>query len=319
VATALQARYPGAMAAPIPSVPHVCDVEYVRGAAAARNSAPDLLLEVAHGATRARDFDGWRERLRGTYGDDLRDFFFVNTDVGAPELAVAVARQVVARAPRRTAVVVRCLVPRTLVDCNRRVERTAVAAASSAGQMTPGLQPWVQDPADRDALLDAYFAYRDTVTAAFAQVAAANGPVLFVHSYAPRSIDVAVDAHIGATLRAAYAPDRIGSWPLRPPVDLILRDPDGKLLASPELARAAADGYRAAGFDVTENATYPLHPVTLAHAFAVQRPDATLCLELRRDLLVPEFVPFVELHADAAKIERAAAPLAAAVTAAPPP
>jgi N-formylglutamate amidohydrolase len=305
------------MAEAIRSVPHVCEVQYLRGTAAAADAPPDLLLEVAHGATRARDFTGWRERLRGAYGQDLLDFFFVNTDVGAPELAAAAARLAVAREPHRTAVVVRCLVPRTFVDCNRRIDRDTVPAASKAGEMTPGMPPWVQEPADREALLAAYFAYREVVTTAFAQVAAANGTAVFVHTYAPRSIDVPVDEHIGASLRTAYAADRIGTWALRPEVDLILRDPDGQLLASPELARRAAAGFRGAGFEVAENATYPLHPITLAHAFAAQRRDATLCLEVRRDLLVPEFVPFQELHADAAKVERAAAPLAAALAVAP--
>jgi hypothetical protein len=174
----------------------------------------------------------------------------------------------------------------------------------------------VQDAGDRQLLLDRYFAYRDVVTAAFAQTMAARGRVLFVHTYAPRSIDVPVDANIGKALRAAYAPDRIGTFALRPDVDLITHDPDGRLLASAVLADRATAGFTAAGFGVARNATYPLHPVTLAHTFAVQAPEATLCLEVRRDLLLAEFVPFRELLADAAKVERAAAPLAAAVASA---
>jgi hypothetical protein len=179
--------------------------------------------------------------------------------------------------------------------------------------MTPGMPPWVQHPADQQLLLDRYFAYRDVVTAAFEQTMQNGGLSLFVHTYAPRSIDVAVDAGIVASLRAAYAADRIGTWALRPAVDLITHDPDGKELASPRLAMRAAAEFAAAGFEVARNATYPLHPVTLAHAFAAARPTSTLCLEVRRDLLLPEFVPFRELLPDPAKVERAAAPLAAAV------
>jgi hypothetical protein len=283
----------------------------VRGAAADPAAAPDLLFEVAHGATAAAHFDGLRAELRGTYDDGLRDFFFVNTDVGAPELALATARAVVARQPRRSAVVVRCLLPRTFVDCNRRIERDAVPSASKAGEMTPGMPPWVRERADQQLLLERYFAYRDVVTAAFTALAP-RGLALFVHTYAPRSIDVAVDADVGRALRAAYAPDRIGSWPLRPGVDLITHDPDGRELAAPDLARRAAAEFAAAGFEVARNATYALHPITLAHAFALQRPGDTLCLEVRRDLLLPEFVPFVELRPEPAKVERAAQPLAAA-------
>ena len=297
------------------SVAGVCEVEVVRGAAAAPEAGPDALFECAHGATRASDFDGLRGALRGSYGDGLRDFFFVNTDVGSAELARAAACALVAAQPARTACVVRCLLPRTFVDCNRKVDRDAVPTASKPGEMTPGLQPWVQDPADRRLLLDRYFAYRDAVERAFAATAAANGVALFVHTYAPRSIDVAVDERIGERLREAYAADRIASWPLRPEVDLITRTPEGLELASPPMVAAAQPAFAAAGFGVQQNATYPLHPVTLAHHFAAQRPAATLCLEVRRDLLVPAFTPFVELHPDAALVARAAAPLAAAALA----
>ena len=300
------------MVDPLRSVPHVCDVEYLRGAAAAPGAAPDLFLEVAHGATRAADFDGLRAALRGQYDDGLRDFFFVNTDVGAPELARATAARVVQMQPRRTVVVVRCLLPRTFVDCNRRIERDAIPKAHRAGEMTPGMPAWVRDPADQRLLLDRYFAYRDVVDAAFRSVGPA-GLTLFVHTYAPRSIDVVVDANIAASLRAAYAADRLGSWPLRPGVDLITHDPEGRELASPQLAHRAAAEFAAAGFDVARNSTYALHPITLAHGFAEQRPAGTLCLEVRRDLLLKEFVPFVELVPEPAAVVRAAAPLANAV------
>jgi hypothetical protein len=179
--------------------------------------------------------------------------------------------------------------------------------------MTPGMPPWVKDKADQALLLDLYFAYRDVVTAAFATVGTA-GLTLFVHTYAPRSIDVAVDEDIGASLRAAYAQDRIGTFPLRPGVDLITHDPDGHELAAPLLAQRAEAEFAAAGFEVARNATYALHPITLAHAFAVQRPASTLCLEVRRDLLLVDFVPFTELLPEPTRVERAAAPLAAAVS-----
>ncbi|MCC7395665.1 MAG: N-formylglutamate amidohydrolase [Planctomycetes bacterium] len=297
------------------SIPKVCEVELVRGAAAGAAAAPDLLLEVAHGATTAAHFDGLRAELRGDYDGSLRDFFFVNTDVGAPELAAAIARAVVAADPRRSALIVRCLVPRTFVDCNRRVDDDTIARAAKAGEMTPGLQPWVQLAADRALLLERYRAYRDAVTAAFAAVCGHGGTALCVHSYAPRSVDVAVDADVGKNLRLAYAPDRVGSWPLRAPVDLITHDPDGRALAAPRLTQLVQAELAAAGFEVAQNGAYSLHPVTLAHGFAVRYPARTLCFEVRRDLLVPEFVPFVELHTDAKKIAAAAAPFARALLA----
>ncbi|HEX5051469.1 MAG TPA: N-formylglutamate amidohydrolase [Planctomycetota bacterium] len=288
-------------------------MSYLRGAGAAAAAPPDLVLEVAHGATRAVHFDELRAQLRDRYAPDLRDFFFVNTDVGAPEVARAVAARVVHSQPRRTALVVRCLLPRTFVDCNRRIDRSTPAAGSGAGELTPGLPPWIREPADRDLLLDRYFAYREVVAAAVASACDRGGSALFVHTYAPRSIDVPVDEHVVASLRDAYAANRIGTWLLRPAVDLITHDPDGRELAAVRLAQRAEHEYRAAGYDTHRNGTYSLHPMTMAHEYAVRYPDRTLCLELRRDLLLAEFKPFEEMIPEAAKVERAAAPLAAAV------
>lgn len=295
------------------SVSGVCDIEIVRGAKADPSGRPDLLFEVPHGATLAQHFDDLRAQLRGSYSEGLRDFFFVNTDVGAPELALSVARSVVLTEPTRTAAIIRCLLPRTFIDCNRSVDRETVAAASERGEMTPGLPPWVVHDQDRDLLLDRYFAYREVVTRGFSGVCGGGGRAVCLHTYAPRSIDVAVDDDIVAALHAAYAPDRIGSWPLRAEVDLITRDPDGRELADSALAQRAEQALSTAGFQVVRNDTYSLHPSTLAFAFAQQYAGKTLCLELRRDLLLPEFVPFVELYTDPQAIERAAVPLAKAL------
>ncbi|HEX6811742.1 MAG TPA: N-formylglutamate amidohydrolase [Planctomycetota bacterium] len=304
------------MSDPIPSIAGVCDVECLRGAAADPAAPPDVLFEVSHGATRASHFADLRGQLRGDYADDLREFFCVNTDVGAPELARATARRIVEREPDRSALVVRCLLPRTFVDCNRRIDRDTIAAAQRPGEMTPGLPPWIREPADRELLLQRYFAYRDVVTAAFESVCGRGGLGLFVHTYAPRSVDVPVDENIVASLRAAWAPDRVASWPLRAGVDLITHDPDGRLLASPLLAERAVAELGLAGFEVKHNATYSLHPITLAHAFAQRYSEATLCLEVRRDLLLAEWTPFQEMIPEPASVQRVAVPLAAAVLAA---
>lgn len=295
------------------SVAGVCHVEIVRGVDADANARPDLLFEVPHGATLAHHFDDVCKDLRGQYSDGLRDFFFVNTDVGAPELAQAVAHGVVAAQPTRTAAIVRCLLPRTFIDCNRTIDRDTVAAASKPGEMTPGLPPWVVDAQDRELLLERYFAYREVVTAGFAEVCGGGGTALCVHTYAPRSIDVAVDEDIAAALQAAYAPDRIETWPLRAEVDLITHDSDGHEWADAELARRTAHAFEVAGFQAVRNDTYSLHPSTLAFEFAQQYPQQTLCFELRRDLLLPAFVPFVELHPDPQAVHRAAQPLVTAI------
>lgn len=301
------------MADALRSMPDVCEVEYLRGDKAPPGTAPTVLFEVAHGATAARHFDALRAQLHGAYAADLREFFFVNTDVGAPELAFAAARRFVANKPRDVAVVVRCLLPRTFIDCNRSIEPGAAPKGSAAGELTPGLPPWVADARDRELLLARYLAYRSVVTAAFGAVCGAGGFGVCVHTYAPRSIEVAVDEHVVASLRAAYAADCIGRWQLRPCVDLITHDPDGRLMAARALAEFAEAEFGAAGFEVVRNGTYSLHPSTLAYEFAQRFVGHTLCLEVRRDLLLDEFVPFRELVPNAERVARAAAPLATAL------
>jgi hypothetical protein len=293
------------------SIPDVCEVALVRGARA--GDVPDLLLEVPHGATRAADFDAFAAVLRGPFPADLRDFFFVNTDVGAPEVARRVAERFVADDARRSAVVLRSRIPRTFVDCNRLIDADARPRASQKGEMTPGVHAWVRDPDDLALLLGRYREYRALVEDACDLVCARGGRAVMVHSYAPRSIDVPVDERIVEHLREAYAPQRYASWPVRSPVDLIVDALDGTRLAETALVERLRAGFVAAGFEVALNAAYALHPSTLAHALALRHRERTLCLELRRDLLVPEFTPFAEMHVDRAKVDRIAAPLAAAL------
>lgn len=68
------------------SIPSVADVSFHWGAQAAPAAVPDLLLEIPHGATKASHFDDLAAELVGPFPADLRSFFFVNTDVGAPEV-----------------------------------------------------------------------------------------------------------------------------------------------------------------------------------------------------------------------------------------
>ncbi len=300
---------------PPTSIHAVCEVTFFRGARAPAGAVPDLLLEVPHGATRAVHFSALRAELRGSYPDDLQAFFFVNTDVGAPEVASDIARRYVALAPERSAMVVRCLIPRTFVDCNRIIDADAHGRASAAGEITPGLHAYVRDPHDRALLLQRYGAYRQAVTAAYDLVCGPGGLGLMVHSYAPRSIDVPVDDDIVTRLRREYEPVRLAAWPLRAEVDLIVTDPAGRMLASEGLVAALRAGFAEAGCEVAVAGTYSLHAATLAHAFAVRHPGATLCLELRRDLLVSDFTPFAEMVADPAKVARLAAVLADACVA----
>jgi hypothetical protein len=297
------------------SVPDVCDVELVDGREASPSAPPDLLLEVPHGATRTEHFRAVASRLRGPMPEGLADFFHVNTDVGAPEVARRIAQRVVEARPARRAVVVRCRVPRTFVDCNRVIDPAAAARPSKPGEMTPGLMPWVTHEEDRRLLLGRYAAYRTLVEAAVEATCGRGGTAVFAHSYAPREVDVAVDEHVVTSLREAYRPENIVRFPLRPEVDLIARDPEGRWLVDEDLVARTKDGLARAGLHCAVHGAYPLHPSSMAWLHASRHRGRTICFEVRRDLVARAFTPFAEMEIDPAKADRVAAPLADALLA----
>jgi hypothetical protein len=159
-----------------------------------------------------------------------------------------------------------------------------------------------------------YGQYRALVEAAVDAVCGAGGEALFVHTYAPRSVDVPVDERIVERLREAYLPQNVARWPLRAEVDLILDDPERRARPSERLAARAKAALERAGLQVARSAAYGLHPSTLAHASALRHPERTLCFEVRRDLLVEAFTPFAEMAATPAKVKRIATPLADALS-----
>src|SRR5262249_6227627 len=190
---------------PPASIPGILDVVLIRGARAAPDAALDLVIEVPHGATATADFAALAAQLTSPLPDDLVAFFHVNTDAGAPELAMAIARHFAAGEPSRGVAVLRCRIPRTFIDCNRRID--AAPDAFSAGKLTPGLMPWTTTAEDRARLRAAHDRYVACVRDAIAGLAA-DGALLLLHSYAPRTVDVEVDLDIVASLRRAYQPDR---------------------------------------------------------------------------------------------------------------
>ena len=62
------------------SIEGVCDVETVAGDGLVA-AGPRLLIELPHGATRYAHFERLRARLKSPLPEELRQFFFVNTDV----------------------------------------------------------------------------------------------------------------------------------------------------------------------------------------------------------------------------------------------
>lgn len=275
------------------SLPGVCSVRELRGAESAPGSRPGLVIEVPHGATRTQQYADLRARLRGDIAADLVDFFHVNTDAGAPELADAVADAWVAADPARCAVVVVSEIPRTFIDCNRLID--AAPASFREGKVTPGVPPWIADADDLALLTSMHQAYVAAATAVVDQVCGAGGTAILLHTYAPRSVDVQVDPDIVANLRRAYLPDVEPTWPLRPEIDVIGRSLDGALHVDPDLLARLIAAFDAIGLPVATGETYPLHPSTWAFHHAARHPGRTLCIEVRRDLLAEPFSPFAQM------------------------
>ncbi len=287
----------------------ILEVHHVRGAAS--TGPADLLIEVPHGATATRDFTALAAQLTSPLPEGLVDFFYVNTDTGAPELAHVIAERLVAAYPERAVTILRCRIPRTFIDCNRVLDASAVDY--KAGGVAPGLMPYITTPEDIALLRARYEAYIGAVREAAAALPA-HGAMLLLHSYAPRTVGVEVDANIVKSLHAAYAPDVAGTWPARPEMDVIGRGPDGTLHAPEVVVDALRAELAAEGMTLGDSHTYKMHPSTMGWEHAVRLRDRALCLEVRRDLFVERFEPFVEARIDPVRTAALAAPIVRALT-----
>lgn len=264
---------------------------------------PRLLVEVPHGATRRADFEAVRRRLVGALPPGLEAYFHVNTDEGAPELALETARRLAALGI--SSLVLRCCVPRTLIDVNRVVEGEVAAG------MSAGLPPYVRDESDRRLLLDLHARYQREARRHYDEVCSAGGLALALHTYAPRAVEIEVGDDVVAELRRAYRPARYVRWELRPEIDLITSASNGPSLAPPGLPSLLRRSFASAGIEVAENRSYFLHPATSGSLHSARWPGRVLCLEVRRDLLGAPWRPFVQSRIGPRKVARVARVLAA--------
>ena len=303
-------EHPTSVPASVPaSVDDVVHVELLRGAEAPEGAAPDLLVEVPHGADRRAHYDRLRGRLVGQLPEGLEAFFHVNTDVGAWQVGRATAEALLAAAPRRSALVLRCLIPRTFVDCNRPPDYEG--GDLTQGGLTAGIPVYVRDERDRALLLDLHRQYVRAAEAAYAAVCGQGGLALVPHTYGPRTVGITkVEDDIVDKLRWAYEPARVEEWPLRPEVDLLTRDGEGRVLAPKGVEDALLTAFTAAGFDPKVTETYHLNAGSLAYDWCQRYPDRVTCLEVRRDLLVERWDPFVEMQPDPARVDQLAKVLA---------
>ncbi len=298
----------------IASAENVCEVACLAASGADPSAAPDMLIEVPHGATRRRHFSAIRRLLSGDLPPDLEDFFFVNTDVGSAEVARKVAERIVRpaagvrlEAPPRKILVLRCLIPRTFIDTNRVLEGDAPA------EMTLAVPEYIREHRDVERLTSLYARYHAVAERAYELVCGSGGLAFIPHTYAPRAISVdSFDEGIGKALRRAYEPQRYQKWPTRPPVDLLTATPDGVALAPRQLVAAIRNKYAEIGIAAAENASYQLHPATMAYRYSASYPGQVLCLEIARDLLADPFSPFEEMRIGARQVAAMSTPIAAA-------
>lgn len=295
------------------SIDDVAFVERIDGPDADVGAPASLLVEVPHGADRRAHYDALRARIVGAVPEDLHVFFHVNTDVGAWDYGRRVAEKIVAARPDRSALLIRCLIPRTFVDANRMED---AKDALAAGGMTAGVAPYVRDPRDIALLLALHRSYVALVERAYEAVCGAGGFALSPHTYGPRTMGIPkIDDDIVHQLRRAHEPDAWASWPIRPEIDLLTKTAEGVRHAPPGMVESLIDGYAALGLTAVEAQSYTLHPATQTWRWLVRYPERVLCLEVRRDLLVPEYTPFEEMRAEAARADRVAAPLATSIDA----
>ncbi|MCY0993733.1 N-formylglutamate amidohydrolase [Nannocystis sp. ILAH1] len=289
------------------AVPGVCEVVYTPP----RAGAPTLLVELPHGATRTADYEATRVRLTGTLPDNLEAFFYVNTDIGTPESAQWLGEALAAEG--YGTLILRCLVPRTFIDCNRVV--LGAPAGAVVDGLTPAFAAYIEEAADQALLAEMHASYHALTERAYRRLCGAGGLALQLHSYAPRSVGIdRIDGQIVTALRRAYEAAVYETWPERPAVDLICADGEGTMWSSPELVGAVRAAFAAINVDARENETYKLHPATMGYQYARAYPGQVLCVELNRGLLAEPFVPFGESPISPANVERMTRPLAVALS-----
>ena len=310
----------------ITSLPDICEVYQFAGPRAGEQ--PTVFIELPHGATTLAHLDRAKARTR-IYDPRYDSFFLANTDQGSPEYAHRLARWMtdpeaaatlagaddqLAQAYRRLAehtrvLVVRALLPRTIVDVNRVWEMNEEQRKQA--RLTGVHAPFIPEE-DLPGIRQAHRHYNLTAARAYDLVCGSGGHAFNLHTYAPISVNIVEGEHIVDTLQRAYLPENVGSFPRRPAVELITAPPEAPSLAPAELVTLLKRSYAEIGIEAVENDPFPLHPLTSCHDHAQRHPGKILIMEISRDLLAEPFDPFIEMFIDPARVERMTRPIAAA-------
>lgn len=282
------------------SIGNVLDVLIISGNEA-KDCVPQLVIELPHGATETRHYQNHRKCLQGNLPKDIEHFFYVNTDIGSPEVGFSLANTIVKAKPTTRVLVLRSLIPRTFIDCNRIL--SADAEMYKSGGVTPGVPPYIENNQDIKYLFGLHQKYQAAVKCGIDWVCRSGGRALYLHTYAPRSVGIQkVDADIVSQLHWAYHPKQLQRWSIRPQVDFITNTPDAVTLCDERWLGTVKKHLLKSGLHLGTGSSYPLHPVTTAYHHSSRHPNQTLCMEIRRDLLVKAFTPFAQMQADPNKV-----------------
>ncbi|MDJ0838408.1 MAG: hypothetical protein QNK37_17960 [Acidobacteriota bacterium] len=291
------------------SIDHVCEVSLISGCNAPAATPPDVFIELPHGATEMHHLQA-AKRLTRQYPGDRHDLFFTaNTDQGSPEYALRLAEMLTETDPSMKVLILRCLLPRTIVDVNRIWAKDEEAGAAG---LTRGVPDYITHPDDLAKIIAIYERYQDQARKGYDVVCGNGGFAFNLHTYAPISVKPNPDEYIVDTLIKAYQPDMVDTWPKRPVVELITAPPGGASLTDDALCAGIVEAYAAIGIEALENDPFPLHPATMAYEHAVRYPGQTLTLELSRASLAEVFDPFIIMTICPEKVETMTRPPAAA-------
>ncbi len=314
------------------SIPDICTVTHYGFDADSPDDAPilPLFIELPHGATEAEHLATLKKRI-GDYRNDRYDrFFYVNTDQGSPEYAFWLAEHLIdlgyldrhfggetdpyslrSLVQSLRVVVLRSLLPRTIVDVNRNwdIDETARKAANLTGTCAS----FIESESDLTLLRDLYDQYQEVARAGYAWACGGGGYGFNLHTYAPITVSLVDGEFIVDTLERAYLQE-YKNYPLRPDIQTITTPPgESEMLAPPVMTEAIERAYREAGFVVKRDEPYPLHPAATGYGHCARYPQRVFSMEIRRDLLVDRFVPFDIMEVTPAKVAQLTLPFLAGV------
>lgn len=314
------------MVSQLQSIPGICTVTHFGfDEAAGEEDILPIFIELPHGATEAEHLYQLKARIADYQNDRYDRFFFVNTDQGSPEYAFWMAERLTdlnyldkhlggeidafslrTLVQRIRVVVLRSLLPRTIVDVNRNwvIDEETRKAANLTGTCAG----FIESENDLVLLRDVYDQYQAVARAGY-EWACGDGYAFNLHTYSPITVSLVEGEFIVDTLERAYE-QNYADYPLRPGIQTITTPPgETQMLAPKAMVESVENAYHMAGFSVSRDEPYPLHPAATGYGHSARYPGHVFSMEIRRDLLVDHFEPFAVMNIAPAKVAQVTLPL----------